>query len=278
MSTNNNRDNVESMKQWQRARLAAYGGEFRPKGPGPSNVTVLAYFFRPVETAETHFPYTKCAIFETWRHCGAMKTVIVSHAVTPPVADFANRYPDLVEIQVEPSLRPLPPGDIASMSADCNARLHTRFSTDEVLIVQSDGFPVRPGLEGFLGRYDYLGAPFVRRNWKTRLAGIWPRRAVGNGGFSLRSRKICKAAGARWPRFRKGDPDRWTVREDVFYCLTLPLLSRSFRRTCSFAPLDVALRFSYDDLYEDPPDDPPFGFHGAGAFALYRKRGWIGEP
>ena len=106
MSTNNNRDNVESMKQWQRARLAAYGGEFRPKGPGPSNVTVLAYFFRPVETAETHFPYTKCAIFETWRHCGAMKTVIVSHAVTPPVADFANRYPDLVEIQVEPSLRP----------------------------------------------------------------------------------------------------------------------------------------------------------------------------
>ncbi len=277
MNETDRKSAIASLRDWQRARLARDRAEPLPP-PGPDTVTALAYFFRPPETAERHFPGVECAIRETWRHCGTMKTVLVTQAVTPPLAAFASQFPGLVEVQVEPSLKPLPPGDIASMSVDCNARLHTRFSTPWVLIVQDDGFPLRPGLEEFLGRWDYTGAPFLRRNWMTRLTGLWPHRAVGNGGFCLRSRRICEEANVRWPRFSGWRRDHRLLAEDVYYCLTLPLASASYRKSVSFAPLGEALRFSWDALYEEPPDVQPFGFHGAGAFALFRTRGWIAEP
>ena len=267
---------VAALRDWQRARLARDRAEPLPP-PGPDSVTVLAYFFRPPETAELHFSGVECAIRETWRHCGTMKTVLVTQAVTPPLAAFANRFPDLVEVQVEMSLKPLPPGDIASMSVDCNARLHERFSTPWVLIVQDDGFPLRPGLEDFLGKWDYTGAPFLRRNLFTRMTGLWPCRAVGNGGFSLRSRRICEEANARWTRFSGWRKDGRFLAEDVYYCLTLPLASAGYRKAVSFAPLGEALRFSWDALYGEPPDEPPLGFHGAEAFALFRERGWVDD-
>ena len=277
MNETNRKAAIAMLRDWQRERLARDRAEPLPP-PGPATVTVLAYFFRPPETAERHFPGVECAIRETWRHCGSMRTVLVTQAATPPLAAFANRFPGLVEIQVEPSLKPLPPGDIASMSVDCNARLHARFSTPWVLIVQDDGFPLRPGLEGFLGRWDYVGAPFLRRNWMTRLAGLWPRRAVGNGGFCLRSHRICEEANARWPRFSRRRGDSRFLAEDVYYCLTLPLLSAGYRKSVSFAPVDEALRFSWDSLYGDPPDERPFGFHGPETFALFQARGWVDAP
>ena len=198
MSTVDNNNDMEFLRRWQRAKLSEYGAEAPSFKPGPSGVTVLTYFFRPRETADSYFPYTKCALYETWRLCGAMKTVIVSHEITPPVAEFANRFSDLVEVQVEPSLKSNPPGDVDSMSTDCNANLHKRFSTPEVLIVQDDGFPLRPGLEEFLGRWDFVGAPWPGRDdWITRRL-LKTSNLVGNGGFSLRSKAICQEASRLW--------------------------------------------------------------------------------
>lgn len=268
---------IAKLRDWQRVRLERNCQEPLPR-PGPADVTVLAYFFRPPETAKVHFPGIECAIRETWRHCGILKTILVTHVITPPLATFANKFPNLVKIQIEPSLKPLPPGDIASMSVDCNARLHSRFSTPSVLIVQDDGFPLRPGLNEFLGRWDYIGAPFLRCNRMTRLTGFWPHRAVGNGGFCLRSRRICEEANARWSRFSGWRHDNRLLAEDVFYCITLPLFSASYRKSVSFAPLDEALLFSWDALYGNPPDNRPFGFHGAEAFAMLQSRGWVDEP
>lgn len=89
-----------------------------------------------------------------------MKTVIVTNDSHRCVTDFAGRF-DNVEVQVESGLIP---GKLESMSIDCLGRLHTRFATPYVLTVQDDGFPLWRGLDEFVGKYDYVGAPCVHHN------------------------------------------------------------------------------------------------------------------
>lgn len=271
MSIADNTNDIETLRTWQRARLADYGANVPLDKRGPAGVTVLTYFFRPEETAATHFPFTKCALYETWRHCGAMKTVIVSHAVTPPVAEFANRFPGLVEVQVEPTLRSRPPGDLDSMSIDCNAKLHTRFSTEEVLIVQDDGFPVRPGLERFTGRFDFIGAPFRRPLLHVQILGSLLRDWPGNGGFSLRSQKMCRLVSEAWQAKYAGRPFCPDFVEDTFYTKTLPRSSFRFRWRVHVAESKPAFQFSFDGSVLMEPDPNVFGFHSANGFRAVVK-------
>ena len=265
---------AESLRAWQCVRLERDLTEPLP-AMGPSDVTIVAYHFWPAERADAEFAFLECAIREAWRHCGLLPVSLVVDAPCRAVEEFAERHGALVHVHVSSLLRP---GSVPSMSADCNANLARWFETEHCLVVQNDGFPIQSGLEAFLARFDYIGAPYVRRTWKTRLTGLWPRHAVGNGGFSLRTRRICEAASARWPRFTWIPEDNRFLREDAFFCLTLPLLSRRYRKSVSIAPLSEASRFSYDSLYGIPPEAPPFGFHGSEAFRLFRERGWIGDP
>ena len=117
---------------------------------------------------------------------------------------------------------------------------HLRSS--HLLVAQWDGF-VRDAARwdaAFL-HYDYIGAP-----WRDAPAG----RMVGNGGFSLRSRRLLQAL---------LDPDiRLTHPEDEAICVVnRELLER--RHGVRIAPLEVARRFSYERI--NPPA-PTFGFHG----------------
>lgn len=270
MSATDNRDSIEHLHQWQRARLAAYGNGEPFSRKGPAGVTILAYFFRPIETASDRFPFTKCALYETWRHCGALKTILVTHEIMPPVAKFANRFPGLVEVQVEPHLKPRSPGDVESMSVDCIARLHERFTTPEVLIVQDDGFPLRPGLEDFLGRWDYVGAPWTGDDdWITRRL-LKTSNLVGNGGFSLRSHAICQEASRLWKAGWHHLPSCYLMQEDIFYTRLLPRWSRSYRDKIRIAPPEDAARFSLEKTVV--PDELPFGFHSAEAFVKLESR------
>lgn len=70
---------------------------------------------------------------------------------------------------------------IEGYSNFCIRDLHAHFDTSHCLLIQSDGYILNPcaWTDRWL-KYDYIGAP-----WHP--AGI-----VGNGGFSLRSRKLCK--------------------------------------------------------------------------------------
>lgn len=73
-------------------------------------------------------------------------------------------------------------------------------------------------------------------------------------------------------------PQEWRImREDIFYCLLLPMLEPSYRKAIDVAPLQVATRFSYDDLYGAPPDELPFGFHGQNAFNCFWNLGMLSD-
>ncbi|MGE0808975.1 MAG: DUF5672 family protein, partial [Burkholderiaceae bacterium] len=118
--------------------------------------------------------------------------------------------------------------------------LHVR--TSHVLLVQWDGYVVNPAAwdAGFLG-YDYIGA-----RWGAHRDGM----DVGNGGFSLRSRRLLEALQAI-------DIDQFEPEDEVICRRLRPQLER--RHGIRFAPAAVADRFSFETTY---PNGTPFGFHG----------------
>lgn len=119
--------------------------------------------------------------------------------------------------------------------------------TSHALVVQWDGFVSEPARwsDDFL-QWDYIGAPWYHGD----SAG-----SVGNGGFSLRSRKLLLAlAEIDHPDTREP--------EDMAICVTLrPRLEAM--HDIRFAPLEVAQRFAC----EYGAFRPAFGFHGMHNFA-----------
>lgn len=115
-------------------------------------------------------------------------------------------------------------------------------TTSHVLVVQWDGYVLNAGNwdSRFLD-YDYIGAP-------------WPQFAdahrVGNGGFSLRSRRLIDAL--------QTFPDTDQVSEDVAIC-RLWRAELEEIHGIKFAPEGVARRFSFERM---PQRGDEFGFHG----------------
>lgn len=120
------------------------------------------------------------------------------------------------------------------------------------LLVQWDGFPIHPDhwTDAFLA-CDYIGAP-------------WPQFSdghdVGNGGFSLRSRKLMEAC--RAPEMEFGHP------EDVVICRTNrnALEQRGMR----FAEASLAAQFSCE---RSGYPHSTFGFHGV--FRMVEVLGFV---
>lgn len=121
-------------------------------------------------------------------------------------------------------------------------QLHAHIETSHALCVQWDGYVIDPRRwdPAFLN-YDYIGAP-------------WPHFAdghrVGNGGFSLRSRRLLAACAEMK---LAGDL------EDVAICRT-HRAELEERFGLVFAPEEVAQRFAWERT-EALGDE--FGFHGA---------------
>lgn len=115
--------------------------------------------------------------------------------------------------------------------------------TSHVLVVQWDGFVLDPDAwdPSFL-TWDYIGP-----RWHDVPD---PVLSVGNGGFSLRSRRLLQALAD--PSFEATHP------EDLCICRThRARLERDFG--IRFAPPEAADRFAFERL---PPQGPTFGFHG----------------
>jgi hypothetical protein len=122
--------------------------------------------------------------------------------------------------------------------------------TPFVLIVQWDGYVVAPDawLPSFFD-YDLIGA-----KWHWHKDGM----TVGNGGFTLRSRKLLRAmSGADFPFVAQ-------LNEDEQVCRHYRSRLEKEYGIC-FAPEPVADAFSYE---RSLPNAPTFGFHGL--FNLWR--------
>jgi tetratricopeptide (TPR) repeat protein len=114
--------------------------------------------------------------------------------------------------------------------------------TSHALLVQWDGYVVNADCwsDEFLA-CDYIGAPWGFHHDAFR---------VGNGGFSLRSRRLLDALAD--PEITDVDP------EDEAICRRYRPLLES-RYGISFAPESLAARFSFETTY---PEGPTLGFHG----------------
>ncbi len=133
-------------------------------------------------------------------------------------------------------------------------RLKDFIKTDFCLLVQNDGYVLRPEKwDNHFLDYDYIGAPWPKQTHFTQ-DGTEVR--VGNGGFSLRSQKLLQALG----RLKLPFTDKGTgfYHEDGVICVYYRKeLEKSGVR---FAPVDVASRFSREKTCDDSVSDA-FGFH-----------------
>lgn len=141
--------------------------------------------------------------------------------------------------------------------------LHKYFDTDFALLVQDDGYVVNPSLwnDSFL-EYDYIGAPWPDLWYHDEMGKV---RRVGNGGFSLRSKTLCRLASELelpWRSFNG------YYNEDAFICAYNAHIYE--KNGCRIAPLEVARHFSQESDVPENEGIVPFGFHGC--YSKYNVR------
>lgn len=250
-----------TLRDWQTKRLEALENSSFGDSRYAGKVSLIIYTFPPAGREDEMFGWIKCSILQSWAVLGKMKTVIVASSRFPAVERFAGEYADNVDLQIESAIIP---GNIQSMSMDCIKKLHSRFSTQYCLVIQDDGFPLRDNFGDFLGQYDFVGAPIISNGWKRKIAY-----ATGfgsfNGGFSLRSRRLCEYASRTWfSFFSKFMNVERRLGEDIYYTTWLKLLPTTLLRF-KYPSEEVAFRFAYDGLDGNvsmPKGLVPFGFHG----------------
>jgi hypothetical protein len=159
----------------------------------------------------------------------------------------------------------IPPIDLAGYNRFIIAQLAAHVDTEHCLIVQADGFILNPGQwdDRFLD-YDYIGAPWPERLWSAT-GELQLVNRVGNGGFSLRSRRLLHATS-------RLDCEIANLPEDVVICHYLhePLTAAGIR----FAPLELAARFSIETGIPGQSLRSTLGFHGKHLLPLVP---WTGQ-
>jgi hypothetical protein len=119
-------------------------------------------------------------------------------------------------------------------------RLGDYIHGDYVLIVQGDGFIIHPEC----WTPDFFSVDYIGATW------LDPPDTVGNGGFSLRSRRLLDAV--------KNLDVGLTHPEDDYIC-RLHRAELESQYGIIFAPAALARKFSFE---ESNPGMPTFGFHG----------------
>ena len=129
--------------------------------------------------------------------------------------------------------------------------------TSHCLLIQYDSCIINPELwdDSWL-QYDYIGAPWPYKDDAYIIDETGEHIRVGNGGFSLRSKKLLDA------------PERFNLRlthkqgyynEDSNICEyhRKELLALGIK----YAPIEVAAKFSYENDVPENKDTKTFGFH-----------------
>lgn len=136
--------------------------------------------------------------------------------------------------------------------------------TEYCLVIQADGYVINPNKwrNDFL-EFDYIGAPWpsVKNSY---LDPFGNSQRVGNGGFSLRSKKLLetpKFIDIPWdvnkPPYKHMNAE--SLAEDGNICVHNKHLYQS--NGCQFAPVEVAVNFSQELPVPESKGIIPFGFH-----------------
>lgn len=143
--------------------------------------------------------------------------------------------------------------------------LYKYIDSDYALIVHNDAYVIRPEewSNDFL-KYDYVGAPWPKNTHFTK-SGKEVR--VGNGGFSLRSKKLLKIL--RDLKLPFTDFGTGYHHEDGILCVYYR--DELEKAGIQFAPIEVATKFS-GEVYCKDSYPTPFGYHNNPKFLPFRKK------
>src|SRR5438067_2996847 len=156
---------------------------------------------------------------------------------------ITDRLPHATEVQSDVEVATIAPLSSRNAYSQLVLKGLSRYvTTGHALLVQWDGYVINPAAwePAFLD-CDYIGA-----KWFWQPVG----RRVGNGGFSLRSRRLIEALAD--PRIVLSENEDLTIGATF-----RPLLEAEYG--IRFAPEDTADRFAFEAAY---PIAKPFGFHG----------------
>lgn len=142
----------------------------------------------------------------------------------------------------------IPSSGISRYNDFCVNDLCTVFSTSHCLVFQDDGFVVDSTLwDDNFQNYDYIGAP-----WPDYLGWAVNDHKVGNGGFSLRSKRLCD--------FTRTLPPA-SSNEDARICSQYRKLVDA--AGLRIAPIEVAVKFSVENPFDSNHRfGSAFGYHG----------------
>lgn len=140
------------------------------------------------------------------------------------------------------------------------------IETSHCLLVQSDGFVLfADKWDNSWLEYDYIGAPWPLSK-DSYIDPFGNNQRVGNGGFCLMSKKLLNIPNI--------EEIPWNINNSIFYKMPKGVINYHgdgnvcvhnkhiyVRNGCKFAPLEVAVKFSYETSIPENQNIIPFGFH-----------------
>ena len=184
-------------------------------------------------------------IVDTFNHALATHAIERSVSLTgiDKVVTWSDRplFKQATHIQIDPIT------SIDEYSWIILKHLAPHVDTSHALVIQYDGYVanIDAWTDEFL-EYDYVGAPWP---WK-------PKFNMGNGGFSLRSKKLLSAL--QDPTIVTVDGKEGKVEDHLICHVYRKYLEKE--HNIRFAPVELAARFSIETGQSRVPT---FGFHGA---------------
>ena len=175
------------------------------------------------------------------------------------------KYPDVEYISI-------PPITVLDYSKFIIEDLNKYFTTSHCLVTQADGFIVNfeSWTNEFLN-FDYIGAPWTKTlNPKPNLTINLDENIVGNGGFSLRSKKLTTITSKiNYNSLKFPLPS-----EDIIICHYL--YKQMINDGIKFAPPELAAKFSMEHQKTNKTygydSSNVFGFHGKHLMNYFKKR------
>ena len=268
----------DSALKWLLDRLPELKQGEYPKGRFWNRVTLVTNWLWMDDRFDTRLNGLLGAVLMTWHHCGRVPVTLIVNRVTERLGKMAEEWG--IRLIVEPEFKG-GGGNARDLNRNTILHLGDWIDTEYALTFQDHAFPLRSGLEEFLGRWDYIGAPwpFDADDWITRL--LLPRRGhVGNGAFTLRSRNLCDRVAYYYRRHFRFFPHCYLFNDDYFIGKTLPSWERNFLKEVRIAPPEIAARFSLENnrSLQDQIGELPFGFHGPEAFSYLMDKKLVKEP